>query len=329
MGFTKSKYCSLAGLALILILSNVGLAQTMIAHSGGISLSNSPVYAPFAGGGGSSATESNVGVPSPMTGTLSSMYVHVSAAPSAGSVIVVTLRDNNAPQALTCTIPSGQVSCSDLTHQAFPLAGDLLDWQVTAAGSVNPISNISIGVQFTPAPSVSGLVFLCQASSPVATKSIGPCLIPNPPAGTQWRKMIVMSYVSAYGSPGDTVGDQYNGDTTNSYRYECNTMAAGGTTFAAGTNIATSTNVIKAAPADSQLNRNIIEIINSSPDKAEKTVQILSLTGTGTAATNSAFDLCNGGYMSSVGVPITSITQVTFNANMGGFSGFSVFGIAW
>lgn len=329
MGFTKSKYRSLAGLAVLLLLSNVGQAQSgMIVYSGtSVSLSGA-VYVPFGGGGGFSSQEAPVQTPAATAGVINNLFISVSAAPAAGSSYIFVLRDNRAGQSITCTISSG-TSCNDTTHSFSPNVGDLLDWQITIGGPAAQLSNVNIVAQFTPSATPFGLTFLCQASSPIATKSIGPCVIPNPPAGTQWRKMFVFTYVSAYGSPGDTVGDQYNGDTTNSYRYECNTMAAGGTTFAAGTNIATSTNVIKAAPADSQLNRNIIEIINSSPDKAERTVQILSLTGTGTAATNSAFDLCSGGYMATVGVPITSITQVTFNANMGGFSGFSVFGIAW
>src|SRR5215831_8817192 len=63
-----------------------------------------------------------------------------------------------------------------------------------------------------------GLTFLCKASITVAGNSIGPCTFPPPPAGMQWRKIIVYDYVSAYGGGGDTAGYRFNGDTGNNYR---------------------------------------------------------------------------------------------------------------
>lgn len=170
--------------------------------------------------------------------------------------------------------------------------------------------------------------FLCKASIAVAGNTIGPCNFPPPPSGLQWRKLIIYDYVSGYGGGGDTAGYRFNGDTGNNYRYECNTMAAGGVTFAAGATAAT-TNVIKLAPADSTLTRNFEVVINNSSEKTEKTVMVHSVTGTGAIGTQAAFDLCNGAWVSGATTSITSVTSVTLTNNMGAQSGFAVFGIAW
>lgn len=185
-----------------------------------------------------------------------------------------------------------------------------------------------VGGKINASASTGALTFLCRASISVAATSIGPCTFPSPPNGMQWRRLVVYDYVSGYGGGGDTAGYRFNGDTGNNYRYECNTMAAGGTTFAAGATAAT-TNVIKLAPADSTLTRNFEIIINNSSEKTEKTVMVHSLTGTGVVGTQAAFDLCNGAWVSAAATPITSITSVTLTNNMGAQSGFAVFGVAW
>lgn len=174
-----------------------------------------------------------------------------------------------------------------------------------------------------------GFTPLCQVSIKVAGNSIGPCTFPPPPTGTQWRKIIIYDYVSGYGGGGDTVGYRFNGDTGSNYRYECNTMAAGGITFAAGTNTAATAAVMKLAPADSTLNRNFQVELNNSSEVTEKTAVILSVTGTGAVGTQAAFDLCNGAWVSPAATSITSITSVTLTNNMGANSGFAAFGLAW
>lgn len=175
----------------------------------------------------------------------------------------------------------------------------------------------------------AGFTSLCQASIPIAGNSIGPCVFPPAPTGKQWRKLVIYDYVSGYGGGGDTVGYRFNGDSGANYRYECNTMAPGGTTFALGTNTAVNGTVVKLAPSDTTLNRNFQVEINNSSELTEKSVLLLSVTGTGSTGTQTSFDLCNGAWISASSTSITSITSVTLNNNMGANSGFAVFGIAW
>jgi hypothetical protein len=82
-----------------------------------------------------SATEGNVNVPV-SSGTASKLVLTVSANLS-GATATLTLRKNGANTALTCTIPSGQSTCTNLVD-SIPFAdGDLLSLRYDETGAPN------------------------------------------------------------------------------------------------------------------------------------------------------------------------------------------------
>jgi hypothetical protein len=60
---------------------------------------------------------------SPLSGTLSKLYVSVTTAPGVGNTITATLRVNGSDTAVTCTISGTSTTASDLTHTAAITAG--------------------------------------------------------------------------------------------------------------------------------------------------------------------------------------------------------------
>jgi hypothetical protein len=63
----------------------------------------------------------------PLAGTLSGLTAIVGTAPGTGNSVTVTVRDNYASTALTCTISGSATSCVDNTHTVSVAANDLLD----------------------------------------------------------------------------------------------------------------------------------------------------------------------------------------------------------
>jgi hypothetical protein len=120
--------------------SNYKLGNGACGSGGGIVTYSGPsltvtgtLYFPIGGGGVSSGTETNVDVEAPSPATITNFYVQLSAALTAGN-LVVTWRKNAAGTAVTCTITSG-TSCSDLTHSFTVAQGDLIDIQAIASGT--------------------------------------------------------------------------------------------------------------------------------------------------------------------------------------------------
>lgn len=110
----------------------------------------STTYVPFGGGFLSSTTEANVDVPAPFSATINNLYVQLSAPPGTGNTFTFTLRDNSTSQALTCIIGNQSTGCSDTTHSFTPVAGDLLDWQITPSGTILVSPNVVISAQYGP-----------------------------------------------------------------------------------------------------------------------------------------------------------------------------------
>lgn len=138
----------------------------------------------------------------------------------------------------------------------------------------------------------------------------------GPLAVRPMKRLRITLYVSGYGGAGETAAYQFNGDTGTNYRTECST-STDGITYAPGTNNGTSVDRIRIAPANTNNMRNVESIVVNDPAKAEHTVTLTSLTGTGSAASQATFDNCNGGWVSSTAQSITSVKVITSTANMG------------
>ena len=113
---------------------------------------NATQYAPFTGGGATSGAGAETAAESyaPVTIAISQMYATINATQGFGAAggAVVTLRDNGASTALTCTMTVGVATCSDTSHTVTVNAGDLLDWEVAASGTVsNATPQLAINYQ--------------------------------------------------------------------------------------------------------------------------------------------------------------------------------------
>jgi hypothetical protein len=75
-------------------------------------------------------TAAEAGSPIAAGGTASNFRGHVGSAVGAGG-IVLTLYLNGSATAISCSIPSGSSSCSDLTHTVAVSAGDVIAVQLT------------------------------------------------------------------------------------------------------------------------------------------------------------------------------------------------------
>jgi hypothetical protein len=103
-------------------------------------------------GPGMQTTETIVQTMAPFAGTAQNLYVHFGTAPTAGTSLVFTLRDNASSTAITCSWSSG-LTCNDTTHTATIAQGDLLDISIvctTGSGSCSSLffnANANIQIQ--------------------------------------------------------------------------------------------------------------------------------------------------------------------------------------
>ena len=83
------------------------------------------------------SAEANVQVRAGAAGTLSNFTVKVSTAPggSGGRTWTATVRKGGVSTGVTCTISSSATSCSDNTHTAAFVVGDMLSVQIVGAGN--------------------------------------------------------------------------------------------------------------------------------------------------------------------------------------------------
>lgn len=82
-----------------------------------------------------SATELNVQNIMPAAGTIKNFFGSVQITPGAGTSWTLTVRNNGANTAVTCTIMSAGPSCSDTTNTAVFVAGDLISIRITSSGA--------------------------------------------------------------------------------------------------------------------------------------------------------------------------------------------------
>jgi hypothetical protein len=93
-------------------------------------------YAPIGGGGTVNTAEIAVSGKASSAFTIANLQFKPSAAPGTGNSYVVTLRKNGVSQALTCTVADAATSCQDLVNTVSVAQNDLLDWQITTAGTI-------------------------------------------------------------------------------------------------------------------------------------------------------------------------------------------------
>lgn len=136
--------------------------------------------------------------------------------------------------------------------------------------------------------------------------------VQNAPTSGMLRQEI---YIPGYGAPGDTLAEQFNGDTGNNYRYAWETRAVGGAT-ADCANVANTTDRIKLGCADTQQGRVIEIFLSDFSGKTEKIANMSDTTGTGAVGTQSTFDQGTGAWVSGANVTINSIRLFTSTANM-------------
>jgi len=71
----------------------------------------------------------------PVAGTVQNLYAFVQVVPGGTATWTLTIRKNGANTAVTCTIQPAALSCSDNTHTASFVAGDLIAVLVTSSGA--------------------------------------------------------------------------------------------------------------------------------------------------------------------------------------------------
>jgi len=70
----------------------------------------------------------------PASGTLKNFFVFIEAAPGGATSWTFSARRNGANTTLTCTISGAATSCSDMTHSAAFVPGDLISVQIISSG---------------------------------------------------------------------------------------------------------------------------------------------------------------------------------------------------
>ena len=143
-------------------------------------------YAPYVGGGVTSATETAVSVGSSGAATISNLHVEFDVSLGTGTTLAVTLEDGTGiPTTLTCTTASAGTSCNDTTHSVNVGAGDLLSWKMVATGSVTAgtpniriayaVGTSGVGVISVGLAPVSGL-FTVTGTPVTSTGTLTPVL---------------------------------------------------------------------------------------------------------------------------------------------------------
>ena len=90
----------------------VTYAATSLALSGGAA----PLYLPFGGDGGGSATEANVQTLIQPVLITTNACINLSAAPGTGHTLVVVLNDNGSPTGITMNVSGANTSACDVAH---------------------------------------------------------------------------------------------------------------------------------------------------------------------------------------------------------------------
>jgi hypothetical protein len=109
----------------------------VIGGSSGTSGANELVNGRFLGmfGFDANGTEAIVQSIMPAAGTVQNFFAFVQTAPSTGNSWTLTVRKNAANTLVTCTIAGTAQTCSDTTHTAVFVAGDLISISIVASGS--------------------------------------------------------------------------------------------------------------------------------------------------------------------------------------------------
>ncbi len=104
-------------------------------------------YLPF-GAFTQSSTESNVSVPSSVSGTLGTLEVKLGAAPGSGASYTMTVMQNGTPGAVTCTVSGATATtCTDLVDTVSIVAGDTVSLRVVPSGGpTTPVITWSVDV---------------------------------------------------------------------------------------------------------------------------------------------------------------------------------------
>jgi hypothetical protein len=93
------------------------------------------------------ATEANVSVSCPLSGTFRNLFVF-STAPAAGQTLTATLRVAGADTALTCTITGPSTTCSDVTHTAACTAGNLFVMKLVTSATTGSLAAVGGGLEY-------------------------------------------------------------------------------------------------------------------------------------------------------------------------------------
>jgi hypothetical protein len=89
------------------------------------------------------------GAPSPVSGTLSHLYVNVINTPPSGQTFQYTVYVGYNATSITCTISSTTNTCPDITHTAAVTAGQLISVFVNTSASSGPTGAEGFGLELT------------------------------------------------------------------------------------------------------------------------------------------------------------------------------------
>lgn len=152
----------------------------------------------------------------------------------------------------------------------------------------------------------------------VAGKTLGPIAVNGPSSSNE---LIIETELPNYGGA-DTLGQQFNGDTGNNYKYAWQTRAIGGATTDCA-NQAVNTDRIKLGCADATTSRVVTVHILNIAGKYHS-ARIEGSTDTNSSATQTPFDQGTGGW-SGTGV-INKVLTFTSTNNMGAGTCTTVYG---
>jgi len=117
---------------------------------------------------GWSATESDMQVIVPTSGTLSNLYVKASGAPGSGNSYELTVMKNGLPTGLQAILADSNTLASDTTHTVSVIAGDSLTIRAVPTSSPSGVTP-SFGVAFTPTNTGENFMGFGSASAPSTT----------------------------------------------------------------------------------------------------------------------------------------------------------------
>ena len=115
-------------------------AESLLCGGSGVDSLSATVtrYVSVAGNRSAQATEQRQETVIPTSGTVKSLYVEIDGAPDTGvgtQEYVVTVRQNTAGTALTCTISEAATTCSDVSNSFTVVAGDVITVEYVPSAS--------------------------------------------------------------------------------------------------------------------------------------------------------------------------------------------------